>query len=363
MSDKTNHDPEDSDRTCIVNPAGPEPTTADDATLLGDGSNEPESDQPESDKPKDEAAPEDDIAPADETLIDSNLVDINQVDINLVDSNSIDSTLNDRTIIDPAHQVKPDPAAAADQAGSGDATLVAAATMENSAVTEAMPAAAEDEGTVISSTHASISGTAATVDLPNLTATVTAAEPVPALSSSWPEANSTQPGARPERPAGLLPWLGLALVLAVAAGGIVYWILQPDAETAPEPVEISTPAATGSNLSVTQPEPTPAPAPTPAPESTSAPLSPELDAPAALALLQQRADAGLLLPVNQTGKAGEVLQFLQQNYPDSPQLLDARRYLKNAYLQASKQAQSEGNWDAAQDLLDAAFNALEPAAR
>ena len=102
---------------------------------------------------------------------------------------------------------------------------------------------------------------------------------------------------------------------------------------------------------------------TPAPSTPLNPLNAELSATGALELLQQRADEGLLLPLNQTGNAQEVFEFLQRQYPDSPQLQRARQTLKDTYLAASKRAQGKGEWDDSQILLDAAFNVLSATAQ
>lgn len=87
----------------------------------------------------------------------------------------------------------------------------------------------------------------------------------------------------------------------------------------------------------------------------------DLSASQTLELLKQRADQGLLLPLNNPGNAQHVLNHMQLRFADHPDITMARLYLKQAYLKGSKQAQEQGDWDASQQLLDAAFDVLSPA--
>lgn len=88
--------------------------------------------------------------------------------------------------------------------------------------------------------------------------------------------------------------------------------------------------------------------------------SPQWTAEQWLEKIKQRADRGYLLPENESHSAYTLLDQLQQRFPDSDQILQARRYLKNAYLRESKNASSNGDWDLSQQYLDAAFNILKP---
>ena len=87
---------------------------------------------------------------------------------------------------------------------------------------------------------------------------------------------------------------------------------------------------------------------------------PHWDADQWLEKIKQRADQGYLLPENDSHSAYTLLDQLAQRYPESHQILEAKRYLKNAYLSGSEQARKNGDWDQSQQYLDAAFHILKP---
>lgn len=77
--------------------------------------------------------------------------------------------------------------------------------------------------------------------------------------------------------------------------------------------------------------------------------------------LRQRLDNGPLLPVTAQDSAEAVLRALERHFPDSNALLDARIAIKDAHLKQSGLAQKQGDWEAAQQHLDAAFSVLQQA--
>ena len=87
---------------------------------------------------------------------------------------------------------------------------------------------------------------------------------------------------------------------------------------------------------------------------------PHWDADQWLEKIKQRADQGYLLPESDSHSAYTLLDQLAQRYPESHQILEAKRYLKNAYLSGSEQARKNGDWDQSQQYLDAAFHILKP---
>jgi len=237
-----------------------------------------------------------------------------------------------------------------------------------------------EDATVINTTHASMAATQQ------------------ARSAETSVASAPQPQSRPQsKPRiGTPPnWLWIAGALITIAVILGYWALKPmsdvivvepvksgQTETAEHPPEAESTSDVTPELVIsselatdteTVPEPEAEAEPvvvseaevedTPAPSTPLNPLNAELSATGALELLQQRADEGLLLPLNQTGNAQEVFEFLQRQYPDSPQLQRARQTLKDTYLAASKRAQGKGEWDDSQILLDAAFNVLSATAQ
>lgn len=78
--------------------------------------------------------------------------------------------------------------------------------------------------------------------------------------------------------------------------------------------------------------------------------------------IAQRAEAGHLLPTTDAASAHAALQVLEQRFPDSDNILQARIAIKNAHLKQSDAAREQGEWELAQQHLDAAFEVLQQAA-
>lgn len=76
--------------------------------------------------------------------------------------------------------------------------------------------------------------------------------------------------------------------------------------------------------------------------------------------LQRRLQQGQLLPTAADHSAHAILRELDKRFPDDPQL-QARIAIKNAHLQHSDQAREKGDWEQAQQHLDAAFEVLQQA--
>ena len=230
----------------------------------------------------------------------------------------------------------------------------------------------EEDATVINTTHASAAATEQ------------------ASVAETPAPTTTKPQPSDKRSPGLSPtWLWMSAALIAVAVLLGYWALKPMSEvvvvepaaserrdTEHTDAELAKQApATAVNADNTTPEAVITPEfesdtnivpdtiVEPAVMPDADPLIAELSAAGALELLQQRADAGLLLPLDQAGNAQEVFEFLQAQHPDSPQLLSARQMLKDTYLAASKRAQGKGQWDDSQILLDAAFEVLSATAQ
>ncbi len=79
--------------------------------------------------------------------------------------------------------------------------------------------------------------------------------------------------------------------------------------------------------------------------------------------LHKRVEEGQLLPLEATDSAYEVLRVLGRRFPASTELLPARIALKNAHLKLSDTAREQGQWELAQQHLDAAFDVLQQAAK
>ena len=79
--------------------------------------------------------------------------------------------------------------------------------------------------------------------------------------------------------------------------------------------------------------------------------------------LHTRVEQGQLLPLTATESAYETLRVLERRFPASTELLPARISLKNAHLKLSDTAREQGQWELAQQHLDAAFDVLQQAAK
>ena len=76
----------------------------------------------------------------------------------------------------------------------------------------------------------------------------------------------------------------------------------------------------------------------------------------------QRAEAGHLLPTTAPASAHTALAALERRFPGSDSALQARIAIKNAHLKQSDAAREQGEWELAQQHLDAAFEVLQQAA-
>lgn len=85
-----------------------------------------------------------------------------------------------------------------------------------------------------------------------------------------------------------------------------------------------------------------------------------LDAPALLELLRQRLEQAPLLPATAPAGAHAVLDELGRRFPDSTDNRQARALLKEAHLHQAETARMQGQWEAAQQHLDAAFELVQP---
>lgn len=76
----------------------------------------------------------------------------------------------------------------------------------------------------------------------------------------------------------------------------------------------------------------------------------------------QRAEQGKLLPITSVDSAYEALRVLIRRFPDSEGIVLACIAIKNAHLKRSDAAREQGEWELAQQHLDAAFDVLQQAA-
>ncbi|RLU01090.1 hypothetical protein [Ketobacter sp.] len=222
------------------------------------------------------------------------------------------------------------------------------------------PDPAVEDATVVSGTHASLVDTRPR-GTPESAGTAT--PPRSGRSTSAPFSTSLP----------IWLWGSLALVvLALGAGywGLSAWDAHPLVEETVMPPAAPAPTATVETLArAVIGEPTTAPQESrsleaePAATAAAEPLPADLSPQQAMALLIDRISAGELLPLEQPGKAQEVMDYLLANHPQATETLEARQLLKDAYLDASKRAQGQGEWDRSQLLLDAAFNVLSATAR
>lgn len=204
-----------------------------------------------------------------------------------------------------------------------------------------------------------------------------------------PSTASNRMDHKPSRSFNPPNWMWLAGALILGALVLGYWGTRPMAtvitednnpasneptqqpitpEPAPNPEPVFSESAVNDaefNAPTVEAEPAPQAPATTEPEAASqpSPLTADLSAADALILLKERADQGLLLPLEDPGNAHEVLRFMQAEYPLEPELSEARVYLKDIYVAASKKAQGRAEWDDSQLLLDAAFEVLSPASR
>lgn len=231
---------------------------------------------------------------------------------------------------------------------------------------------AQDDATIVSTTHAS------------MVATQQAAIP-----EHHEPRHSRDEHPLPESPhkthkVSLPIWVWLSAGLLVIATGLGYWAMRPVSNViVVEPTDVSEPADSVEALAkeiVGEPQNSITEKNVSAPEEPVAsqeiikpgtehqadiqaePLPDDLSPQQAIEALLQRVSAGQLLPLEQTGNAQEVMDYMLTHYPDAPESLEARQILKDAYLAASKRAQGQGEWDRSQLLLDAAFNVLSATA-
>ena len=232
---------------------------------------------------------------------------------------------------------------------------------------------AQDDATIVSTTHAS------------MVATQQAAIPEhhePRRSrDEHPLPESTNKTHRMSLPI----WIWLSAGLLVIAAGLGYWAMRPVSNViVVGPTDISEPAdsvealakeivgesqisTTEHNITAGAEEPAASqeiiePGAEHQADMKVEPLPDDLSPQQAIEALLQRVSAGQLLPLEQTGNAQEVMDYMLTHYPDTPESLEARQILKDAYLAASKRAQGQGEWDRSQLLLDAAFNVLSATA-
>ena len=85
-----------------------------------------------------------------------------------------------------------------------------------------------------------------------------------------------------------------------------------------------------------------------------------LDAPALIQLISERITQQRLLPADDAASAHAAFKTLETRFAGHPGIIDARIQLKDAHLKQSDQARSQGQWEAAQQHLDAAFEVLQP---
>lgn len=204
-----------------------------------------------------------------------------------------------------------------------------------------------------------------------------------------------QPPPRPNR----LPLVAGASVLAMLAalGGALLkqnWGLEPSLTTPPvADASVSAPAAlnqllreapTGS-IGDTKPSTTPLSRAEPLSQQASNPATSgqvaldqagtvtsedtpplpaldTLDAPALIQLISERITQQRLLPADDAASAHAAFKTLETRFAGHPGIIDARIQLKDAHLKLSDQARSQGQWEAAQQHLDAAFEVLQPEA-
>lgn len=78
--------------------------------------------------------------------------------------------------------------------------------------------------------------------------------------------------------------------------------------------------------------------------------------------ISTRTAAGDLLPISDPASVHAALQVLERRFPGSDFALQARIAIKNAHLKQSDMAREKGEWELAQQHLDAAFEVLQQAA-
>lgn len=177
----------------------------------------------------------------------------------------------------------------------------------------------------------------------------------------------------PRLSANLLP--GIAAAAIAGTLGLTLALLWPAAApTTPAP-DTPHPAPALPEMAVTEPMPERVaaerlePAPVAMTEATAAPAATpaaasvdltRLDEPALQGELQRRLQQGQLLPQDAADSAHAILRELERRAPGEPHL-QPRIALKNAHLHMSDQARQRGDWEAAQQHLDAAFQVLQQA--
>ncbi|MBA53791.1 MAG: hypothetical protein CMK89_04990 [Pseudomonadales bacterium] len=235
---------------------------------------------------------------------------------------------------------------------------------------------AQDDATIVSTTHAS------------MVATQRSANPQPEERRHSETAQAKPEPTEKQDKAALPVWLWLSAGILVIALGFGYWAIRPASnvivvEPVPPSEAVNSVEALArelvdksevvdkrqlvgeADISADSDGAAPvaaAPVADSAPAKPIEPLPADLSPQQAIATLLQRVSAGELLPLEQTGNAQEVMDYMLAHYPEAPESLEARQILKDAYLAASKRAQGQGEWDQSQILLDAAFNVLSATA-
>ncbi len=92
------------------------------------------------------------------------------------------------------------------------------------------------------------------------------------------------------------------------------------------------------------------------PEATS--FHPQLDNQEWLKEIKRRANLGALLPAENSATAAHLLEKMNTRFPSAPETQSARQFLRSLYLQEAEQARMNGEWEQAQQFLDAAYQLL-----